>query len=452
MKNANKIIGTFVPLDALHSSAQAKNDAGTFASGLVFLDWLKKTGQNAWQVLPLNETQLEPGSSTKHIPSPYKSYSIGLDPKYLPVEYMNMEPTAAQKKQFMQTYKDWIQDYALFCALRDHFGTDNWLMWEESIRVRKPAAMSEWTKKLKEEVNYHILVQWQLHQAYAELRQKADNLGIVLVGDLPFYPSLQSPLVWMHQEIFQIEEDTKLRYVSGIPNSFFGRQVWGHPLYNWKHEKKVIAFWKMRIRYQVHLFTHIRFDHVKAFFNYGVLDLQDEKNDHYEDAPGVRILKEIIDFGRKEGGWLFVENSGQRTEILRETLIDLDLPGVKIFRFGINHAIYANAALYPKNCVAYTTTHDTETLLAYLQSISREEKKELATLAKMPYSSDDKEFAITIRTAILNSPAYMVILPIQDWLLTTDRINIPGTETETNDPNWHFRIKTPIEDLPINFE
>ena len=451
MKNAKKIIGTFVPLDALRSSAQPKKDSATFASGLVFLDWLKKTKQNAWQLLPLHENQLEPGSSTKHIPSPYKSYSIGLDPKYLPTSFINLKPTEEQKEQFMQTYKEWIQDYALFCALRDHFGTDNWLMWEESIRVRKHDALAHWTKILKEKIDHHILIQWQLHQAYAALRQKADALGIVLVGDLPFYPSLRSPLVWMYQEIFQIEEGDTLRYVSGVPNSFFGRQIWGHPLYNWKHEKKVIAFWKLRIRYQVHLFTHIRFDHVKAFFNYGVLDLHDEKNDHYEEAPGVSVLKEIIDFGRKQGGWLFVENSGQRTEILRDTLKELNLPGVKIFRFGINHSIYADVSSYPTNCVAYTTTHDTETLLAYLRSISKAEKKELATLANMPYSSDDHAFAKTIRTAIINSPAYMVIIPIQDWLLTTDRINIPGTEKDVNDPNWHFRLKDPIEELPLSF-
>lgn len=451
MNNEEKIIGTFVPLDALHSTQQPKEDAGTFAAGLVFLDWLKKTKQNAWQLLPLHETQLEAGSKTKHIPSPYKSYSIGLDPKYLPSSYAKKQPTQQQLAGFQETYKDWIEDYALFCALRDHFGTDNWLAWDESIRLRKKESLKQWTNQLRETMQHYLVEQWRLHQSYRDFRQKADSLGIVLVGDLPFYPSLRSPLVWVHQDIFQIEQDGTVRYVSGVPNSYYGRQIWGHPLYNWHHEEKVIAFWKMRMRYHAQLFTHIRFDHVKAFFSYGVLDLEDAKNDHYEDAPGVSVFKKIIDFGRKQGSWLFVENSGQRTEILRNTLKDLDLPGMKIFRFGINHSIYADVSSYPKNCVAYTTTHDTETLLAYLDSISEDEKKQLAQIAGIAYSNKNTIFATNIRTALIKSPAQMVIIPLQDWLLTTDRINTPGTEKEKNDPNWQFRLKTPIEKLPHTF-
>lgn len=456
-----KSIGTLIPMDALRSSIVTEQDNGTFEAGIIFLDWLEKTNQNAWQILPLHETQLEKGSRTKHIPSPYKSYSVGLDPKYLATKFAQIQPTEEQKKTFVLQHKDWIEDYALFCVIRDHFGTDDWREWDETIRKRDPLILAHWAQKYATKIAHHITVQWQLHHSYEVLRKKAKGLGIVMVGDLPYYPSVKSPLVWAHQEAFHLEKDGSMRFVSGVPDrlgAHFGRQVWGHPLYNWnKQREKVINLWKMRLHYHAMLFDHIRFDHAKAFFSYGMMDLTNEENDKLVVGPGVTVFNELVTFSQQKGLLLFAED-GDRTESLQAALKTLKIPGIKVFWFAMKkadtmfHRKYGDIAKYPTNCVAYTTTHDTETLLGYLHNLSSKQKQKLAKDANLIYDSDDNVFAYHIRDAIIHSPANMIIIPMQDWLLTTERINIPGTETESNDSNWHYQLPVPIEKLPLYFD
>lgn len=460
LNTTQKRIGTLVPISALFSSKLSQNDIGTFAVGPIFLDWLKKTKQSAWQLLPLYQTQLETGSTTKHVPSPYKSYGIGLDPKYLPEAFAGIYPAKSEKKDFIEDNKEWLSDYAFFCALRDYFQTDDWRKWDEGLRNRDKATLDHWRNQLSKAIDTHIVLQWQLHSAYTLFRKKAKELDIMLIGDLPFYPSVQSPLVWANQDIFQLEKNGEMRFVSGAPNSptaHFGRQIWGHPLYNWNNLEKIVAFWKMRLRYQATLFDDIRFDHAKGIFSYGVMDANNEQNDRYIDGPGAEVFKKLITFSQQNDLAIFAEDNGDKTEELRKTLKELDIPGIKIFLFALkkNENIindnYANIAAYPKNCVAYTSTHDTETLLSYLHAFTQEQKQHLAAATNISYEPDDKIFAKRLRDAILTSPAQLVIIPIQDWLLTTDRINIPGTELPINDPNWNFHLKTPIEKLPTHF-
>ena len=134
----------------------------------------------------------------------------------------------------------------------------------------------------------------------------------------------------------------------------------------------------------------------------------------------------------------------------------LNSPGVKILRFGLDEkkdiviGEYADVLHYPEFTVAYTSTHDTETLLGYLHNLTPEQKQRLAIAANVAYYPDDKIFAKTLRDAVLTSPAQAVIIPIQDWLLTTERINTPGTELPVNDPNWNFHLNIPIENLPTH--
>src|SRR3989344_4515778 len=136
-----KIIGTLVPLSAIYSKQDNQHDQGTLKSAMVFLDWLKKTGQSAWQLLPLYTTQLEPGSSMKRVPSPYKSYGIGLDPKYLSFDFAKNIPSGNQLKDFIIENSDWIDDYALFSALANYFKTDDWRLWDDNVKNRDAKAL-----------------------------------------------------------------------------------------------------------------------------------------------------------------------------------------------------------------------------------------------------------------------------------------------------------------------
>lgn len=457
-----KAIGTFVPLTALRTNT-APGETGTFASGLALLDWLKKTGQTAWQMLPLPETHLEPGSATVHVPSPYKGYGVGIDPKFLSKYSMIQHLTSEDLHAFQELHRDWIDDYTLFCALRDHFGTDDWTQWPEGLRARENSTLEGWTEKLSASCHQNLTAQWKLHDQYSQIRVKAKQLGISLVGDLPFYLPLKSPFVWIHQRLFEIDDSGRLPRVSGIPDSplaHFGRQVWGHPLYRWNQPNlidKILNLWKIRLRYFSTLFDIVRIDHARGFYLYGSVDLKDSDRDASLIGPGTTVLSSLVSFARSIGLDVFVEDSGDRTTDLRQDLVRLGVSGMKIFRFSLTtkgeeryFPQYGNIEAYPQHCVAVTTTHDTETLLGYLATLSTQQKQKLARGAKVMFSSDDRTLALHLRHALIDSPAETVLIPIQDWLLSTERINVPGTEKEIGDANWRYVLTTPVEDLPIN--
>lgn len=458
----HKIIGTAVPLSALRSNKTGLKDetCGTVDTGLLFLDWLKRTGQSAWQLLPLSETHLEPGSRSVHVPSPYKGYGIGLDPRYLPADMTEIEPSPDEERAFKLENADWLNDYTIFCALRDEFGTDDWSEWPKPIRNREPGAVAAWRRELNGQVIDKVREQWRLHLAFSRLRQEARRAGIFLYGDLPFYLPFRSPIVWAHRECFDILKTGKLSWVSGIPDgprSHYGRQIWGHPLYRWKgpgQTKAVLKLWQMRVAYYSRFYDAMRLDHAKGFFNFGAMSTRSKSRDRIRLGPGRRVLADIISYSRNHGLELFAEDSGDRLEELRETLHEFDLPGIRILRWAYNEKRkhlehdYSDLDNYPKNCFAFTTTHDTFPLKSYLKALSADERAHLCVHVGVENTRGNDRLIDRLIGALISSPADRVIVPVQDWLKTETRINIPGTEKRRNDPNWRYRIEVPVEKLP----
>ncbi|MEA3249522.1 MAG: 4-alpha-glucanotransferase [Patescibacteria group bacterium] len=458
----HKIIGTAVPLGALRSNkANLRHETnGTVDTGLLFLDWLKRTGQSAWQLLPLSETHLESVSKSVHVPSPYKGYGIGLDPRYLSSDMTEVDPSPDEERTFKKENADWLKDYALFSALRDEFGTDDWSEWPRPIRVREPDAITEWKRKLNRQVTEKVREQWRLHVSFSRLKQEARRKGIFLYGDLPFYLPFRSPLVWAHHECFDILKTGKMSWVSGVPNgprSYYGRQVWGHPLYRWKgpgQTKRILKLWKMRAGYYSRFYDAMRLDHAKGFFNFGAISTKRKSLDTIRLGPGRRALTDIISFCRNHGLELFAEDSGDRLEELRETLYEFDVPGIRIFRWAYNEKRkrlkydYSNLSNYPKTSFVFTTTHDTMPLKRYIKSLTANEKAHLCIHVGVENSRSVNVLIDRIIGAVINSPAERIIIPLQDWLHTENRINVPGTETKRNDPNWRYRIEKPVEKLP----
>jgi 4-alpha-glucanotransferase len=454
-----KTIGTAVPLSALWSDKN-KEKHGNLDTALLFLNWLHATGQTAWQLLPLHETHLIPGNKKDHVASPYRGYGVGLDPVYLSPKLKRKKPSKQEISSFVAKQKKWLPTHALFCALRDHFGTDDWTQWDADIRRCDAKAVVVWGNKLKKQIHAYVLEQWQLHHGFQRLRDKAHKYKIQLIGDLSFYIPLQSSLVWQFQNLFQLSENGKMKKVSGLPDgpkAHFGRQIWGHPLYNWKDTScldDILTLWKCRLDYTLQLFDVVRLDHAKGFFSYGSMHMTNPKLDTIEKGSGVGVLKKIIIYSRDIGLELFAEDSGDRLKNLRDILRSLNISGIRILRFAYNEKRkkltkrYANVSDYPANTFAQTTTHDTDTLLGYLNLLSPDEKKLLSKHAGIQFDADNTILAMRLRDALIRSPAQTVIIPIQDWLITTDRINIPGTEKMVGDTNWQYRVSVSIENLP----
>jgi len=457
-----KTIGTAAPISALRSGIDGSDRlaSGTFETGRLFLAWLAETGQGAWQFLPLSETHLEPGSRRTRVASPYKGYGVGLDPRYLSAKDAGATPSRAALAAFRKEHAAWLPTYALFCALRDRFGTDDWTTWEKGIRFRKPEALRRWRRELAEQVVAHETLQWRLHASYGALRADAKRKDIRILGDLPFYLPLRSPLVWANRACFDLGADGRPRRVSGVPDgpqAHFGRQVWGHPLYRWNAKgawNAIARLWRQRIRYHAGLYDMMRLDHAKGLFSYGAMDMRTPPRDMVLKGPGAALLRGLIRFARTSGLTIFAEDAGDRLEGLRATLLKLGVPGIRILRFAYNEKRktiehdYADPANYREDAVAYTSTHDTETLMGYLRLLSTEEKRHLCAHVRVEYSDDGELLAARLRGAVLASSARFAIIPIQDWLLTRDRINVPGTERATGDRNWRYRVSVPIERLP----
>lgn len=452
-----KQIGTLVPISALWNQA---GDRGTFNVAKQFLRWLNATGQSAWQILPLHQTHLEIGSKDIHIPSPYKSYGVGLDPKLSESELSNLDISDYDK--FIKQNEFWLADYALFCAIRDELETDDWRSWPTDIKTRIPEAIESWKSRLDDKVEAHSREQYYLHREFDQFHHLASQHRIELIGDLPFYLPIQSPLVWANQKAFNLSPAGEMLTVSGVPetpSSHHGRQLWGHPIYLWHDfEARIVAMrlFKLRIKYLSGLFDNIRLDHARGLFLYGALDPIDQSQDKFIPGPGSLALEELIHFARRQNSKVFVEDTGEGLAEFREMINKLEVPGIRIFRYALDEkhnrviSIYADIEKYPVNSVAYTSTHDTETLLGYLKLLSIEQKQLLSQYTRADYNPDDKIFAVNLRERIITSPSSVVIIPIQDWLLMTHRINLPGTEQEISDQNWKYQVEFPVENLPAN--
>lgn len=450
-----KRVGTAVPLTALWSE-HVDEGRSTLAVGELFVTWLSRIGQGAWQLLPLHETQLTPSGHFR-APSPYKSYGVGLNPTFFSSSW-ERHPTGQELAVFREQHAFWLSDYALFCAATEFFGTDSWNRWDEGLATRQD--LSFWRKKLKANIYVHEVCQWQLLSQYRRLRRYARKRGVLLLGDMPFYVGFSSPLVWAHQELFDLVDGRPL-YVSGCPDgpkAHFGRQVWGHPLYKWHEHSllpEILSLWKARIAFLVELFDWVRLDHIKGFFQYGAMDVHTAKKDRMLSGPGAGVLIRLIHFARDKKLAVFAEDSGDRLLSLRRTLRRQRVPGMRIFRYGLTvkggeelHSEYAEVGHYPANSVAYTSTHDTETLVGYLSGLTVPQLQRVAAAAKVAFTTDVLTLAAELRRAVVRSPSRLVVVPLQDWLLTTERVNVPGTERAEHDPNWRYRVPMAIEHLP----
>lgn len=455
-----KIIGTSLPLFSLMAkNKKTKKQDDIMDNAMHFIDWLAKTNQNAWQLLPLHETQLVTGSKNKHVPSPYKSYGIGLDPMYLTEKTKRHIPSSAELNAFQKT-NTWVRTYALFCAIRDEYGTDDWTKWEEKVKEMAPKEITKKEHKLKNEIAHYVREQWQLARAFRTLREHAKKNDIQLIGDIPFYIGCKSPLVWANQHLFQMH-DGHMTVVSGAPSherAYYGRQVWGHPLYHWDDASlwpEIVTLWKERIAYLSQFFHILRIDHANGFFHYGVIDTENESHDMFKVGPALPVFSKIIKYTRKIGLTVYAEDAGIFLQDLRSAMKKLRVPGMRIFKFAFHPKnntivnIYSDISSYPINSYAYTTTHDTEPLVAFLSDLSKKQQQRLCHETKINWSDDISMLAKRCRQKIIDSPSLTVLIPMQDWLLTTDRINTPGTEKEHDDHNWGYRLTTPIENLPL---
>ena len=445
-----------------------------------FIDFLKAGGFKSWQVLPFTVPDA--------CHSPYKSISafagnpLFIDPAALcdaglitaaelaecktgspyrvdyDVLYARREPlfekaysriTPALRAQVDAFRKEqfWLEDFALYTALQKETGKD-WLGWEEPLKNREPSAMEEARRRLETEIEKTAFLQFLFYTQWQKIHAYAQSNGIEIIGDMPIYVSLESADVWSHQHLFDLDEKGFPAAVAGVPPDYFSEdgQCWGNPLYNWEEmEKENYRWWIRRIRCASMLFDRVRIDHFRGFSDYWAVPAGAEtaKEGQWKRGPGMKFFDILFRSVSKE--LLIAEDLGVRDARLEQLLADTGLPGMRVLQFAFlsrNDGMHLPHN-YPRNTVAYTGTHDNNTMLGYLWEVTPEVRKYCLDYCHYTgYTWKDGGAENPAIRAVLKtlwaSPADTVIVPVQDLLgYGSDcKMNRPGVAKG----NWEYRL------------
>lgn len=437
-----------------------------------FVNFLHDAGQHYWQVLPLGHTGF--GDSPYQCFStvagnPYfidldflvekgllsKSDLKDLDSSHSKVDYgyiyqtrwdllrlafANSSSLKEEISSFQNNNSDWINDYALFMALKNHFNQKPVYEWDDfSIVQRNPDAIAHYTKLLEDDINFYIFVQYLFFEQWTTLKEYANSKNILIIGDIPMYPSPDSCDVWVNPNVFKVNSQTRPIWIAGVPPDYFSEdgQVWGNPVYDWEYLKSHnYNWWIWRIQKNLRLFDFIRIDHFRAFQDYFQIEFGETTARNGVWMPGPRM--DFFDALKNTFGDvpIIAEDLGIIDDSVRELLADSGFPGMNVLVFGFR--AYENNSHMPHNwkpnSVSYTSTHDSETVAEAISNLSEDDRK--FALDYIYSNPNETPSFSAIRTAFA-SPANTVIVPMTDVLsLGTDgRINSPSTVG----CNWSWR-------------
>ena len=447
------------------TSLPSSMGVGTLAETDKFIKFLKAAKQEYWQILPITPTDFV--NSPYASPSAFAGNTLLIDVDELGKQGLVSQETLANAKtckgndygyaiwhkdiilreaftnfikhdpskdffEFCNKNDYWLNDYALFCALKKHFGGKSWLEWDdEDARMRKPSAMLHYSEELCDEINFVIFTQYIFFKQWAKLRAKLKKNNIKLVGDIPIYVAYDSADVWAHSALFELTSDRRPSWVAGVPPDYFSAdgQLWGNPLYNWKAMKATnYDWWSRRVAKCAELFDVLRIDHFRAFDSYYCIKYGETtaRNGHWEKGIGYEFLKFIQDANPTLT--IIAEDLGDIPESVLQLRDKCGLAGMKVVQFAYdgnpkNMFLPQN---FEQHCVAYLGTHDNDTTLGWWQSSDIWTKQNAMRLSNV---TNENDISLQLIKVLAESNSELVIYSMQDIAQndTTQRMNIPGT-------------------------
>ena len=439
-----------------------------------FVDFLEKAGQKYWQILPI--------CPTSYGDSPYQSFSsFAGNPYFIDLEYLCKDKLLTKKEcesfdwggsekyidygimyisrykllkkayarfvknipddyaQFCKTEAEWLDEYALFMALKDANDGVAWFEWDEDLKTRKPEAIEAAQKEYADDIEFYKMLQYLFFKQWRQLKAYANSKNIEIIGDVPIYVAGDSADVWANPKQFYLDEELNPIEVAGCPPDAFSAdgQLWGNPLFRWDVMKKDgYTWWTKRISAMADLYDIIRIDHFRGFDSYYAIPAEDDtaKNGEWKEGPGMDLFKVL----EKKLGKLpiIVEDLGFLTPSVIKLLKDSGFPGMKVVQFAFDSREASDYLPhnYPKNCVVYTGTHDNDTVMGWMKTAPKSAvkfAKEYLNLTK------EEGYNWGMMRAAWSSVADMAIVPMQDilGLGSEARINTPSTIGE----NWKWR-------------
>jgi len=343
-------------------------------------------------------------------------------------------------REFCDANSDWLDDFALFMALRRDSGGKSWTQWESGVRQRQPSALRAARERLADEVAGHRFVQFEFDRQWRALRDHAHRRGIGLIGDLPIFVAHDSADVWSHPELFQLDRRGEPRRVSGYPPDRFNRngQHWGHPQYDWAaHEQTGFGWWVRRVARIFELFDAVRIDHFLGFTRTWSIPAhaKNSRSGRWVKSPGFKLFATVErKLGRRP---MIAEDLGHVTPADIRLRDSFGLAPMRIFQFGFGSEPDSADHLphnYSRVCAAYTGNHDNDTAIGWFRRLHPSQQQRVRTYTG---TADATPHAGAIR-ALMASPANAVIFPVQDvlGLDSRARMNTPGTI----EGNWCWRM------------
>lgn len=457
------------------SSLPSPYGIGTFGKEAEhFADWLRDAGQKYWQVLPIGPTgygdsPYQPFSSFAGNPllidldelvengfltkKSVEEADYGADPSYVDYEKVNKTKMALLREafagftddvgytSFVMDEQDWLDDYALFTALKEKFGGKPWTMWDDDIKMREPEAMKRWQDELKDEIKFVKFVQYIFFRQWDRFHRYCNKNGIQIIGDIPIYVSPDSADVWAQPELFELDEQRNPKRVAGVPPDYFSKtgQLWGNPLYNWEEMHNTgYKWWLKRIGKSKEIYDMLRIDHFRAFDTYYAIPAGHQTAEHgtWEKGPGMELFNAIKnDIGDVN---IIAEDLGEIFDSVKELLKDTGFPGMRVLQFGFNPDNTDNIHLphnYPANCCSYTGTHDNATIMQWYKEA---DPKSRAMAKRYLKPNLFEKFNMCCIRTVYASPANLAIIPMQDvlGLGKEGRMNVPSTLGG----NWNWRM------------
>jgi 4-alpha-glucanotransferase len=359
--------------------------------------------------------------------------------------------------EFVERQRGWLEDYALFRALKEKFQWAEWEDWPPLLKNHGPKALAEASRVLAGRITMLKYVQFLAHQQLEGLREQLRHWGMFLGGDLAFSPGRESAEVWAHRDLFDLS-----RSVGAPPDAFSTiGQRWGLPMPDWKRMRaRNFDFLRMRVRHAREHYDLLRIDHVVGLFRTYGYQLGDEVGGEFDPATATAQRaqgEEIMRIVLEEAGpmQIVAEDLGLIPKFVRETLSALAIPGYKVMRWEKQQSAgsnvggrFVNPADYPLVSLATTGTHDTDTLTEWWAEISEPERRRLMEAVGLTHvdctsSTLDEPVLNAILEWVYASRAQLVVTPIQDLFGWNARINLPGT---INDANWSWRLPFDVEE------
>lgn len=440
-----------------------------------FIDFLQEAGQCCWQILPI--------CPTSYGDSPYQSFSTFAGNPYFidlddlaedgllkPEEYQQIDWGDGTAVDYALLYKNrfpvlniacdrlwetdaqavhdfcwnqgqWIQDYALFMALKEHFGGGAWTTWPENVQRREPEILRQMEETLADQIRFWKGTQYLFFAQWRQLKDYANQQNISIIGDVPIYVAGDSVDVWSNPSLFDLDETLQPMKVAGCPPDGFTAdgQLWGNPLFHWDNMRADgYKWWITRIGYQCAIYDMLRIDHFRGFDAYYAIPFGDEtaRDGQWCGGPGSALFHAIEQAIGKQN--IIAEDLGFLTASVHEMLRESGFPGMKVlqFAFGSRDGGGYLPHSYPEHCVAYIGTHDNTTVSGW---VAEAPEAEVATAKDYFNLTKSEGYNWGMMRGLWASSANLTVVQMQDilGLGAESRMNIPSTLGG----NWKWRAK-----------